>query len=157
MSLSKSLRNLLIWMFLVGLPLAALCGVPRPVETDALLPPELPDQSLATARAVPRRLPPTTPPALAEQPWFVAAEGELQRLGASYVRLEKWNSEPAVYYFECQLPSPANRQHGDSIATLSSLSASPQQATEDVIQRLRNVRELAPIPTFDKLRSAKRR
>ena len=110
------LRHLLMWVFLIGLPWVAVSGVGdftniSPTSLTRAVPP-------VDLREDTRRLP---PPPVADQDWFLAVQDELRQLGATYVRLEKWHSEPAVYYFECRLPDRSDGDSNDSETTLSGL------------------------------------
>ena len=132
------IRHALIWLFLAVLPLFAVIGVRRPpLQADLGAPP---CRTVASPGSVPglgsdisRAASPTTEQLtrlpgtpLVEQPWFLAVQQQLRQLGASYVRLEKWHSQPAVYYFECHLESrtvPGDARCHDSAVESQRLAA----------------------------------
>jgi hypothetical protein len=156
MDVFNRLRYVLILLYLIGLPLLAVVGLRRPGQDEPLQPLLDGTRSVSATLAVSQdggvqRLP-VLP--LEDQDWFVSAQRQLQSLGAVYVRLEKWLSEPPVYYFECRLDPaslafPATAAYSgarDGPTALAGLSTSPQQATLDVLRRLQDRHRLPRLP-----------
>jgi hypothetical protein len=143
-------RQIVLWLLLGGLPLAALANLRRPapawatLSTDRTKHTDLPGEQAAGERAkgrarhLPRRLPDV---ALVQQDWFVSLQGQLRARGVDYVRLEKWHGEPAVYYFECHVPLDPKNAARRGPPPLNGMSVSARAAMQDVLRR---VARLAP-------------
>jgi hypothetical protein len=101
-------RTAVLFLFLIGIPAAALLGFPHP---DALRnaaerqSPQLATVHRPVDRLGERPMPPPGPASEVErtQRWTMAQQ-RLQRLGARYYRLDK-DPRRDNYYFVCRLPS----------------------------------------------------
>ena len=157
MDLQSAIRHALVWLLLATLPLVAMTGVRLPrLGFPATASGAAASGATTVGRHGPSRqqsvvadvgvrnehlarLPDLPAAPLPDAPWFQSVQEQLRQLGADYVRLEKWHSEPAVYYFECHVGPEIVDAGPDATARLASLSVSPQAATQDVIRRVQQL------------------
>ncbi len=136
-----SIRLGAILGFLLGVPLLALSGArplgptvrssgdgPLATETSAS---RGASQAALSARAAPQH----DQVSPAQEAWFQSARQQLRRLGAVYLRLERWNSDRPVYQFRCDLRRDLRREPGDAQITIQVFSGSARAATDRVLQR----------------------
>ena len=120
-------RNLMIAL-LVGIPAMAATDFRVWSDTSEEDPStELPAPAVSPMEAKVRRLP-APQVEIGQQPWFADAQQQLRACGATYVRLERWNSEQPIFHFRCDLGSAHPR-------SFEAFSGSPRAAVQRVLSQ----------------------
>lgn len=116
---------------LIGIPAMAVTDFrvwsnTAPAARQAVEPPA-PVAATGLSASLAQRLPEVR---IGEQPWFVLAQEQLRASGASYVRLERWNTEQPIFYFRCDVQTRSSEPQ-----SFEAMSGSPRAAVQRVLRQ----------------------